>query len=261
MGYKAEARERSVILLDDGKMSSFYLVAGKEAALLVDTGMAEEPLRPYVEQMTNKPLSLAVTHGHGDHVAHAGEFDTVYMNPKDLAILPSALKRLGIAQNVDPDHFLSFTDGQTIAAWEFSLRGVEVGGHTPGSMIYYEEKRHLLFTGDAVGSGVDVWMQLAGCAPLSQYRQALLRLAAFWETLPADTLVFSGHAAQRYMHPSGDNPVCLDMVYDMVTLCGRILEGKQEKIAASPIYVREISPAYAAEYGRASMIYTDQVIR
>ena len=261
MPYTATEEARGVLRLDDGKQSSFYLVKGEKTALLIDTGMGDEPLLPFVRTLTGLPVTLLVTHGHGDHVRHANEFETVYLNRRDIPLMDGAFRRLGITEPVDTSAFLPLTGGRTLELSDFSVTCVEVGGHTPGSMVFYERNRRLLFTGDAVGSGVGVWLQLAGCLPVSEYRENLLRLDAFWQGLPEDTQVFSGHHGQRFMHPSGDNPVCRELVRDMITLCGLILDGREERLPAPDMMVREIRPAWTASYGRASMVYTDRSIR
>ena len=48
-----------------------------------------------------------------------------------------------------------------------SLGGTELTicqapGHTPGSVVVLETKQNYLFTGDAIGSGCGVWMQVPG---------------------------------------------------------------------------------------------------
>lgn len=260
MPMTAMEETRGVIRIDDGRQSSLYLVRGQRQALLVDTGMATEPLTPFARMLTDLPVTLLVTHGHGDHAAHADEFDRVYMSPEDIPLLPGAFRRLGIDSRISTERIRPLTDGQVLEPDGFTVHCLNAGGHTPGSIIFYEEKRSILFTGDAVGSGVGAWMQLEGCLPLSLYRENLKKLDAFWAELPKDTLVCPGHYGQRFMHPSGDNPVCRELVQDMIELCGRILEGREDRKPAPEFAVREISPAYTAEYGKASMIYTGRII-
>ena len=250
-----------VLRLDDGNMSSFYLVKGEKSALLVDTGMGKEPLLDYVRTLTELPITVVITHGHGDHVMHAGGFDTVYMSAEDVPYLSGACARLGIQEPIDASRFLPLKDGQRLEVGEFTLHCVNVGGHSPGSVVLYEEKHHLLFTGDAVGSGVGVWLQLTGCLPLSRYRENLKRLSDFWATLPEDTQVFTGHWEQRFMHPDGDNPVCRALVEDMVALCDDILQGKEDRREAPEMMAREYRPVYTASHGRASMVYCERVIK
>lgn len=259
--YKYFEETNGVLRLEDSKMSSFYLVKGEQSALLVDTGMGEDPLLPYIRILTDLPLFVLITHGHGDHMMHAAELETVYMSPKDLPFLTGACKRLGIQIPIDPSHFLPLRGGQRLKLGEFSVQCMDVGGHSPGSMVFYEEDRHLLFVGDAIGSGVGVWMQLVGCLPVSQYRDNLALLDCFWANLPDNTQVYPGHWEQRLMHPSGDNPVCRAMLQDMIHLCDDIIEGRENRHLAPDMMAREYRPVYAASHGRASMFYTDQVIR
>ncbi len=259
--FQSHEISQGIYRLDDGRMSSFYLVIGENKALLVDTGMGEGLLLPYLRTLTDLPLMLMVTHGHGDHVMHAGEFESVYMSPKDIPFLNGAFQRLGIQTVIDSSRFEPITDEQRIEADDFMLRCLDAGGHSPGSMVFYEENRHLLFTGDAVGSGAGVWMQLTGCLPIRQYRNNLLRLDTFWAGLPDDTQVFPGHWAQQYMHSSGYNPVCRVLVQDMITLCDDILAGRENRKSAPEMMIREEKPVYIASYGRASMVYTDRIIR
>ncbi len=44
-----------------------WLVEGREKALLVDTGLGLGDLRGEVEALTDKPVVVVNTHGHGDH--------------------------------------------------------------------------------------------------------------------------------------------------------------------------------------------------
>ena len=60
-----------------------YLVEGNSRAALIDTGSGFGSLKKTVEAITDKPLSVLLTHGHTDHAMGAGEFTDVYMNRKD----------------------------------------------------------------------------------------------------------------------------------------------------------------------------------
>lgn len=56
-----------------------YLVVGSERAVLIDTGCGIGDLRSFVEQLTDKPVTVLLTHGHLDHAPGAVQFDEVYM--------------------------------------------------------------------------------------------------------------------------------------------------------------------------------------
>ena len=58
-----------------------YLIEGEEKAVLVDTCLGVGHLRKFVETLTEKPITVILTHGHVDHALGAPEFDEVYMNP------------------------------------------------------------------------------------------------------------------------------------------------------------------------------------
>jgi glyoxylase-like metal-dependent hydrolase (beta-lactamase superfamily II) len=54
-----------------------WLVAGRERAVLLDTGLGIAPIRPVVEQLTDRPVSVLNTHAHFDHVGGNREFEEI----------------------------------------------------------------------------------------------------------------------------------------------------------------------------------------
>jgi glyoxylase-like metal-dependent hydrolase (beta-lactamase superfamily II) len=60
-----------------------YLIEGKEKAALIDTGVGVGDLKPFIRELTDKPLIVLVTHGHVDHALGAVSFDEVYMSHID----------------------------------------------------------------------------------------------------------------------------------------------------------------------------------
>ena len=54
------------------------LLTGDDQALLIDTGYGLEDVAAYVRTLTNKPLSVMLTHGHHDHALGARWFDRVH---------------------------------------------------------------------------------------------------------------------------------------------------------------------------------------
>mgnify|MGYP000597070206 CR=1 FL=1 len=80
--------------LDDAHQGSLYLIEGNERALLIDAGMGAEPLLPVLRTLTDKPIALALTHAHVDHMERADEFETVYLHRGDLYAWPGRLSLL-----------------------------------------------------------------------------------------------------------------------------------------------------------------------
>ena len=56
-----------------------YLAEGEEKAVLIDTGCGLGDLRSYVKSLTDKPITVLLTHGHLDHAPGAVQFEKVYM--------------------------------------------------------------------------------------------------------------------------------------------------------------------------------------
>ena len=67
-----------------------YLLIGEERALLIDTGTGLYDVKKTVETLTNKPYDVVVTHMHGDHNGGSDQFETVWMHPADIALVPGA---------------------------------------------------------------------------------------------------------------------------------------------------------------------------
>lgn len=63
----------NVYLLNEFDGTNCYLVVGCEKALLIDCGTGFCDIRGAAEKLTDLPITLAATHGHGDHIGGAGQ--------------------------------------------------------------------------------------------------------------------------------------------------------------------------------------------
>jgi glyoxylase-like metal-dependent hydrolase (beta-lactamase superfamily II) len=54
-----------------------WLVEGDERAVILDTGLGVEPIRPVAEAVARRPVSVVNTHYHFDHVGGNHEFDDI----------------------------------------------------------------------------------------------------------------------------------------------------------------------------------------
>ena len=61
----------NVYLLNEFDGTNCYLVVGSEKALLIDCGTGFCDIRGAAEKLTDLPIILAATHGHGDHTLAA----------------------------------------------------------------------------------------------------------------------------------------------------------------------------------------------
>lgn len=151
-----------------------YLLAGREQALLIDTGLGVAPLRPVVESLTRLPVLAAVTHAHWDHIGGLGEFDRTAAHTSEVPWLsggfplPLAAVRAGLLREpcrfpagFDPNRLSIYsggvtyplTDGQTIDLGERTITVLHTPGHSPGHLCYWEAARNTLYSGDLLYGG------------------------------------------------------------------------------------------------------------
>lgn len=244
--YEVFAVKPGVTGINDETDATSYLIEGSERALLIDTGWGDDRFEAIVHSLTDKPVSLAVTHMHRDHILHAGRFETVYMHPADAALLKASGKTEPWVQRVRP-----LRDGDAIDLGDERVEVIEVSGHTPGSLVFLAPGRGVLCTGDAIGSGEGVWMQVTTATPLSDFQRSLRYLLAWMTPYGDDVTYLGGHKGQ-----GKDNPLTLETVRDMIVLIDEIAAGTAEKklyeIPGKPIWAGE---AYIAKHGKADIVY------
>ncbi len=247
-----------VVHFEDFIDASFYLIEGAARALLIDTGCGGGNVRRLASAFTDKPIDLAVTHAHGDHDAHAGEFERVYMHRADIAAKRAALPE---EKRGETERFLPLEDGAVIDLGGGALvRALHIPGHTPGSVAFVDEAHEAVFTGDAIGSGVGVWLQLPGCGTISEYKAALLHFAT--ELYPyRNYRFFGGHFRQADPpYSTSHNPVSYEMVEDMVRLCDDLLFGRAKSQPYEGRAFGEEAPRIACA-GTAAMVYLPSRVR
>ena len=66
--------------LEDGGVR-FFLLAGTEKALLIDSGMNIRNAKDIASGLTELPVGLLNTHADRDHIGSNGQFDHFYMHP------------------------------------------------------------------------------------------------------------------------------------------------------------------------------------
>jgi glyoxylase-like metal-dependent hydrolase (beta-lactamase superfamily II) len=98
------------------------------------------------------------------------------------------------------------------------LEAISLGGHTPGSMVFYEQERHILLSGDAIGSGA-FWMQLPESLPLSQFLANARLLQK--HTASGNLVILPGHSYQS------ESVLSDAYLQDVIDVTEDILNGKQ----------------------------------
>lgn len=198
---------------------SFYLITGTKRAVLFDTGMGKGDLPAYLRTLTNLPIDVAITHGHGDHFGQVNEFknSTIYIGEQDATRLPL---------DFITSKFHYIKDGDVIdlgGGREFEA--INVPGHTIGSMVFLDRKDNIAITGDALSSGSMVYMFMPNCTALDEYLQGLKHLQDKIKGM--DNLTFLvGHSYQEKVPLKG--AAAQELVADMRTAAEKVLAGQME---------------------------------
>lgn len=130
--------------MDEGGVR-FFLLAGSQKALLIDSGMETRNAKEIAQQLVKVPVELLNTHGDMDHVGSNGEFGHFYMHPAEASNYYKTQKKTGA--------FLPVWDGDILDLGERKLEILSIPGHTPGSIAVLDRERRFLISGDSVQDG------------------------------------------------------------------------------------------------------------
>ena len=122
----------------------FFLLTGKNKALMIDSGMNTKNARAIVEELTNLPLELLNTHADRDHIAGNGGFAKFYM---------SETEKDNYSEAGGKGEIVPVKEGDVIDLGERRLRVIDNPGHTPGSIAILDEKYRVLIGGDSIQNG------------------------------------------------------------------------------------------------------------
>lgn len=217
-----------------------YLIVGQNRSLLIDAGESKSDLAGYLRKLTDKPVDLLITHGHGDHAACIHQFDKVYMSHKDISILNELFNiKIKASQVIDLDGTEEFDLGGC------RLKVIAFPGHTQGSMMVLDSDRQLLFSSDGLGSG-SIWMQLPHSTSLEAYADELRNLLKL--TAEMDQLrLLVGHDYQK------PQELGRRYILDLLSLTEQIITGE---VTGTPTpYEDEVTGGLIAEYGQMQGLY------
>ena len=170
-----------------------YLVVGEEKALLYDTAYGIGNLPEAVREITDKPLTVALGHGHIDHANGAYQFESAYLDRGDFELCANhtspqiketivkglADKPQDIPAGFDPDAYIKSGAGNLIElepGTVFDLGGINaevvaMPGHTGGSVGLLLREKRVMLVSDAANA--HIWMFLEESLPISEYAKML----------------------------------------------------------------------------------------
>jgi glyoxylase-like metal-dependent hydrolase (beta-lactamase superfamily II) len=209
----------------EGGFVAMYLVAGRDGACLIDTGLGVTDVRRLAVDVCGQDVVAVTTHAHHDHVGGNAWFDRVLMSRVEWEVSgrrwnerlshiadgewhPSHVIQMLWDDQQAPDSFdpraydrhiarglpepeRLLDDGDTIDLGGTVLEAVVAPSHTSGSLCLLDRQARELFAGDVVGDG-NVWLHLRSSPPPEECLRTYERLAAMAENI--DTI--------HHSHPS-----------------------------------------------------------
>ena len=169
----------NVYLIDDAGDSTCYLITGSERALLVDSVNGYEDLKAITKTLTDLPVIVVNTHGHGDHIYGNVYFEEAWLHPADFALYDQFFgyaKDIMEQNNLKPCPVKALEIGQIFDLGGVQLEVVDLSGHTAGSIGLLDKDARIIYTGD--GLNTHIWMQLDHSLPISTMLETFRKLKA-----------------------------------------------------------------------------------
>ena len=141
---------------------SFIWCEETRQAAVVDPGGDADKIKQVVDASGMTLTQILLTHGHLDHVGAAAELAQHYAVPvigpekEDefwLTGLPAQSRMFGLeeCQPLTPDRWL--TEGESVSVGNITLKVLHCPGHTPGHIVFFDNRARLLISGDVIFKG------------------------------------------------------------------------------------------------------------
>lgn len=234
--YKSEKINETMTAIRSMTGEIMYLVEGQDKAVLIDTCLGVGHLRQFVENLTEKPITVLLTHGHVDHALGAPEFDEVYMNSADIEVyekMSPLEERIGYIQanlggnlpafteddyvKPSPADFKELTDGQSFDLGGVHIEAYALPGHTHGTMVMLIPEERALILGDACNNSTFLFDE--NSLSVNEYRENLIQVKEKLEGR-YDTTYLCHHVMTASK----------DMIAHVIEVCNDILDGKADDI-------------------------------
>lgn len=169
--YKVKKIDDHTWQLEDPFRTYMYLVEGNEKALLIDAGNGFSGLKDVLSALTDKPVTVVMTHGHFDHTGASAEFEECWIHQFDVQVLldgfekcrrekqmlrfkelfevPLSEKEMDYLVNGKaPGKLNYFREGDLFELGGRTLEVIETPGHTRGCVCFLDRDHRYLFAGD-----------------------------------------------------------------------------------------------------------------
>jgi len=177
-----------------------------ESALIDAPGEAEEILARFKEK---RPKWILLTHGHWDHTGALSQLKSRLNSP--IAIHPSDSSSLPVLPDV------ALSGGEHIRFGDISLKVLHTPGHTPGSLCFLFEDRHL-FSGDTLFPGGPGKTRTP-----EAFAQIVSSLRDKIFILPDNLLIHPGHGDSTVLGKEKKAFAAFSSLMHAADLCGDVL--------------------------------------
>lgn len=234
--YRHRRLEEAITAIFSISGEIMYLIEGEEQAVLVDTGVGLGSIREYVKNLTDKELTVLLTHGHMDHAMGAAQFEQAYMNGADEAVYQSGTdveERIGYVYMGLSDPGLEITgkdfnpavrlryqelsDGDSFDLGGLHVDAYGLAGHTKGSMVFLIREKGILILGDACADGTFLFGEEA------------LSVEEYYENLKALSARLEGKY-HRVFQSHGEPETDRDMMKNVMEVCEDIFAGNVDAV-------------------------------
>lgn len=215
--------------------SSMYFVVDENGVILVDLGngsQKEEDInnaKTIIKSMKgDKPLSIIITHNHGDHVGFGKsddlfndiEVDNVYISEPDYNGAYDAIKQFD-------GKIIKVNDGDNIEIYGSPYTFNIVSAHTEGSLMITDVNHGALYIGDTFGSGF-IWalFDTNGGNPIAALNNGCAVARTILNKNPT-LKILAGHRWQQFWEDNHERPNEMTIQYfnDMAQVISGLLDG------------------------------------
>lgn len=222
-------------------MDAMFLLEGDEKALLIDTGTGTFDLKKTIETLTQKPVIVALTHGHVDHAGGIGQFDEIHLHEGDFEMARSiALEdRQGYADMLiqmsngvfapitctefdNKPKLVALREGEDIELGNRLVKVYETAGHTEGGLSFLDVKERIMISGDACNPNILLFDNKEKNS-ISEILKTAEKLKGLQ---PQFDRHYNGHIG--YGDYISFLPLPESLIQDTIDLCHDILEGKAD---------------------------------
>jgi glyoxylase-like metal-dependent hydrolase (beta-lactamase superfamily II) len=164
--------------------------------IIFDPGFEGEKIADYIIKNALKPLFIANTHGHFDHIGAVRYLqDTFnipfYINKDDENLIKTSVESLifGIIRIEVPSKIIYLKDNDVLDFEDEEFFVLHTPGHTQGSVCFYNSKAGVLISGDTLFHCSVGRTDLPG----GDYDSLVNSIKNRLLSLPNNTIVYPGH--------------------------------------------------------------------